>query len=95
MPRPGSRTPRPDGLAASFLTVPAGRWPLLALAPAAALGFAAIGAPALAALAAALITAAAVLLFARVRLGGFTGDILGAAIVLGETAGLIVAAARW
>lgn len=29
------------------------------------------------------------------RIGGFTGDVLGAAIVLGETAGLLVWAARW
>jgi len=86
---------RPDGIAASFLSLPASRWPLLALLPAVALGFAVIGGPALAALAAALITAAAVLLVARLRIGGFTGDVLGAAIILGETAGLVVAAARW
>jgi cobalamin synthase len=36
-----------------------------------------------------------VVLFSRVRVGGFTGDVLGAAIVLGETAGLVVSAARW
>jgi adenosylcobinamide-GDP ribazoletransferase len=29
------------------------------------------------------------------RLGGFTGDVLGAAGVVGETVGLLVAAARW
>lgn len=29
------------------------------------------------------------------RLGGFTGDVLGAAGVIGETAGLLVLAARW
>ena len=29
------------------------------------------------------------------RLGGFTGDVLGAACVLGETAGLLAAAASW
>ena len=32
---------------------------------------------------------------AQRRLGGYTGDILGADIVLGETAGLLVWAARW
>jgi cobalamin synthase len=32
---------------------------------------------------------------ARRRLGGFTGDVLGAAGVVGETVGLIVAAAKW
>jgi adenosylcobinamide-GDP ribazoletransferase len=39
--------------------------------------------------------AVGVLVLAARRLGGFTGDVLGAAIVLGETVGLIVAAARW
>jgi cobalamin synthase len=29
------------------------------------------------------------------RLGGFTGDVLGASILVGETAGLVVASARW
>ena len=29
------------------------------------------------------------------RVGGYTGDVLGAAGVIAETAGLIVAAARW
>jgi cobalamin synthase len=29
------------------------------------------------------------------RIGGFTGDVLGAAGVVGETAGLLVACARW
>ncbi len=32
---------------------------------------------------------------ARRRLGGFTGDVLGAAAVLAETVGLVAAAARW
>jgi adenosylcobinamide-GDP ribazoletransferase len=45
--------------------------------------------------AAALITAAAVAGLARRRIGGFTGDVLGASGVLAETAGLLVAAARW
>lgn len=42
-----------------------------------------------------VVVAAAVLLLARRRLGGFTGDVLGAAGVLGETVALVVAAARW
>jgi adenosylcobinamide-GDP ribazoletransferase len=37
----------------------------------------------------------AVTLLARRRIGGFTGDVLGAAGVMGETAGLLVLAARW
>ena len=42
-----------------------------------------------------LVAATAVLLLARRRLGGYTGDVLGAAGLLAETAGLLVAAARW
>ncbi len=38
---------------------------------------------------------AAVVALARRRLGGFTGDILGAAGMVAESAGLLVAAARW
>jgi cobalamin 5'-phosphate synthase/cobalamin synthase len=37
----------------------------------------------------------AVVAFAHRRLGGFTGDVLGAAGVLGETVALLVAAASW
>ena len=42
-----------------------------------------------------VLVGAGVLLFARARVGGFTGDVLGAAILLGETVGLLVAGARW
>jgi adenosylcobinamide-GDP ribazoletransferase len=41
------------------------------------------------------LTGAAVVGFCRVRLGGFTGDVLGAAGLLAETAGLLLAAAKW
>ena len=37
----------------------------------------------------------AVVAFARQRIGGFTGDVIGAAGVVGETLGLLTAAARW
>ena len=37
----------------------------------------------------------AVLALAERRIGGYTGDVLGAAGVVGETVGLLVAAARW
>jgi cobalamin synthase len=33
--------------------------------------------------------------WARCRIGGYTGDVLGAAGMVGETIGLLVAAARW
>ncbi len=42
---------------------------------------------------AALLASAAVIGFGRRRLGGYTGDVLGAAIVVGETVGLVVASA--
>jgi adenosylcobinamide-GDP ribazoletransferase len=45
--------------------------------------------------AAAVVAAGLVLLLARRRIGGYTGDVLGACGVLAETAGLLVAAARW
>lgn len=49
----------------------------------------------LAAVAAAAAGAVAVALWARRRIGGFTGDVLGAAGVVGETVGLLVLTARW
>jgi adenosylcobinamide-GDP ribazoletransferase len=44
---------------------------------------------------ASLLAFAAVIAFSVRRIGGFTGDVLGAAGVVGETVGLLVAAARW
>lgn len=44
---------------------------------------------------AAAAAGAAVVALARRRLGGFTGDVLGAAGIVGETVGLLVAAGRW
>ena len=45
--------------------------------------------------AATLVAVVAVVVLARRRIGGYTGDVLGACGVLAESAGLIVAAARW
>jgi adenosylcobinamide-GDP ribazoletransferase len=42
-----------------------------------------------------VVAAASVVALARRKLGGFTGDVLGAAGMVGETVGLLVAAARW
>jgi adenosylcobinamide-GDP ribazoletransferase len=42
-----------------------------------------------------VIGSAAVAALARRRLGGFTGDVLGAVGVVGETCALLVAAAKW
>ena len=47
------------------------------------------------AIAAAVGVGLAVVILARRRIGGYTGDVLGAAGVAAETAGLIVAAAKW
>ncbi len=49
----------------------------------------------LAAFLAATAAAGGTVALARRRLGGYTGDVLGAAGVMGETAGLLVAAAKW
>ncbi len=42
-----------------------------------------------------LFAAIVVLWFARRRIGGFTGDVLGAMGIIAETVALVVAAARW
>lgn len=42
-----------------------------------------------------LLAGAGVVAFGRYRLGGYTGDVLGAAGVVTETVGLIVASAKW
>ena len=47
------------------------------------------------AVASASVTFGAIVVWARWRIGGFTGDVLGAAGIVGETVGLIVASARW
>jgi adenosylcobinamide-GDP ribazoletransferase len=42
-----------------------------------------------------IVAAVGVLVLARRRLGGYTGDVLGASGMMLETVGLVVAAARW
>jgi len=91
---------RPAGLASAFLPGAAARRAgpaVLGLAGgllALALAFAGRGALGLAAVGAEAAGAAAVVLLAWRRLGGFTGDVLGAAAVAGETAGLLTLAWR-
>jgi adenosylcobinamide-GDP ribazoletransferase len=46
------------------------------------------------ALAAELVAIALATLFSRRQLGGYTGDVLGAAAVIGETIGLLALAVR-
>jgi adenosylcobinamide-GDP ribazoletransferase len=67
----------------------------LGLAVAGALGWVATGVSGVAGVAAVAAGSVAVLVLARARIGGYTGDVLGAAIVVGETLGLLVAGARW
>jgi adenosylcobinamide-GDP ribazoletransferase len=86
---------REDGIAAPMLTRGALRWPLVALLPAAGVAMYADGVRGAAAITATVLGAAGVLALARHRVGGFTGDVLGAGIVVGETVGLVVGAARW
>lgn len=64
-------------------------------AGAAALVGVAVGFPALVVVPTACLAGGLVVLLARRRIGGFTGDVLGAAGVVAETVGLLVAAARW
>jgi adenosylcobinamide-GDP ribazoletransferase len=90
---------RPAGLASAFLPGAARRAgpAVLGLAGgllALALAFAGRGALGLAAVGAEAAVAAAVVLLSWRRLGGFTGDVLGAAAVAGETAGLLTLAWR-
>ena len=92
---------RPSGLASAFLPEGGSRGVGLGVSAAAGLVggvlLAGVGTGwgGVAAVAAVVGAAAAVVGLARRRLGGFTGDVLGAAGVVGETAGLLVAAARW
>ena len=65
-----------------------------AVAAAALVGIA-VGWPALAVVSVAGLAVMGIAALAQQRLGGFTGDVLGAAGVLAETVGLVVAAAKW
>ena len=92
MTRPYARS---SGLATAFLG--ANPAPVAASGAAVAVltAYLARGAVGLAAVAAVAVGAAAVVALAHRRIAGFTGDVLGAAGVVGETAGLLVAAGRW
>lgn len=90
---------RPEGLVQSFLGARSSRQRLavrgsivVGVALAVALVTIARGVRGLAALAAELVGITLVALFSRRRLGGYTGDVLGAAGVVGETIGLLALA---
>ena len=87
---------RIEGGLASAFSGPARWWSLVAGTVAAVALTAAwrVG-PGLVAIAVAATGAIGVVGLARRRIGGYTGDVLGALGVVAETAGLVVAAARW
>ena len=83
------------GLASAFT---GGDWRAVGLAGlvlAVALGVLAGGRQTELAIVLGMLAAAGVVALGRRRLGGFTGDVLGAAGVIGETVALLVAAASW
>ena len=90
------RYAREGGLAGAFLGAPGGT--VVAASGgvvAAVLVTAGVGLPSIAVVGAALAAGAGTVVLAVRRLGGFTGDVLGAAGVVTETVGLVVASARW
>jgi adenosylcobinamide-GDP ribazoletransferase len=89
------RYARGTGLASAFLGRPALPVAVLGAALAVTLAIVGDGVEGAAAVLAAVAGGGAVLRLGVRRLGGYTGDILGAAGVVGETAGLLVLAARW
>ncbi len=84
---------RADGLATPFVDG-ATRWLALWLVPCVAALIVTRGPVGGVAAAAATLTAVGLVGLARRRLGGFTGDVLGAVIVVSETAALLAIAAR-
>jgi adenosylcobinamide-GDP ribazoletransferase len=85
---------RPGGLAGAFLAGGRRRVPVAGVLLAGVLVVLA-GGDGVAGVVALGVVAAGVVALAVRRLGGFTGDVLGAAGIIGETAGLLAAAARW
>lgn len=86
---------RPGGLASAFLGGRTLSTALIGTLLATGLAFAGPGVAGIAAVAGVVAGAAGVVAVARRRIGGFTGDVLGASGIVGETTGLLVAAARW
>jgi adenosylcobinamide-GDP ribazoletransferase len=86
---------RPGGLASAFLGGRTLSTALIGAVLATGLAFAGPGVAGIAAVAGVVVGAAGVVALAHRRIGGFTGDVLGASGMVGETTGLLVAAARW
>jgi adenosylcobinamide-GDP ribazoletransferase len=85
---------REAGIASPLLDGARG-WPALFVVPAAALAAVGVGWAGAIAVIAGTLAAVGVVALAWRRVGGFTGDVLGAAIVVAETVALVVAAAKW
>jgi adenosylcobinamide-GDP ribazoletransferase len=88
------RYARERGIASPLLDG-APRWPVGTVLLALGLALAGAGVAGIVAVAAGVLGGGAVLFLAQRRIGGFTGDVLGATIVVTEAVGLVVAAARW
>jgi adenosylcobinamide-GDP ribazoletransferase len=86
---------RGEGLASVFRGAGGTTVTLLGVIAASVLVGRGIGLPVFAVLIAAWLAGSGVVALAWRRLGGFTGDVLGAAGVVAETVGLLVAAAKW
>jgi adenosylcobinamide-GDP ribazoletransferase len=86
---------RPGGLASAFLGGRTLSTALIGAVLATGLAFAGPGVAGIAAVAGVVAGATGVVALAHRRIGGFTGDVLGASGMVGETTGLLVAAARW
>ena len=88
---------RSDGLASAFLGErrAADRVALVGVVAAGGLGAWAGGWVGVLAVGVGLVAAVGVVELARHRIGGFTGDVLGAAGMVTETVALVVASARW
>ena len=85
---------RDTGIASGLLEH-APPWPVLIVVPAAAVAAIGTGFAGVAGVGFGVAAGVGVVLTARRRLGGFTGDVLGATVVVVQTVGLVVAAARW
>lgn len=85
---------RASGLASALLGGAGGAWTAVGMVPALGLLAWSQGLTGVAAGLAALVAAAGVVALARARIGGYTGDVLGACILVSETAALLVLAAH-
>jgi adenosylcobinamide-GDP ribazoletransferase len=90
---------RAEGAASAFVSGgqpgPVNVLAIAALGAAIVLAGVARGLGGVVAVAAAVAACVGVVAFARARVGGYTGDVLGAVVLVGETVGLVVAAAKW